>query len=101
MLLQMLIENAVKHGVEQMEQGSSVEVSAKVDGHILRIEAVNDAPKQARVDTNGTGLGLKNIEQRLNILYGSGAKFSAKLEGSRFRVEISLPTEEDSYGTHK
>ncbi|MFT5137274.1 MAG: sensor histidine kinase YesM [Arenicella sp.] len=101
MLLQMLIENAVKHGVEQMEQGSSVEVSAKVDGHILRIEAVNDAPKQARVDTNGTGLGLKNIEQRLNILYGSGAKFSAKLEGSRFRVAISLPTEEDSYGNHK
>jgi sensor histidine kinase YesM len=101
MLLQMLIENAVKHGVEQMEQGSSVEVSAKLDGHIFRIEVVNDAPKQARVDTNGTGLGLKNIEQRLNILYGPAARLSAKLEGCRFRVAISLPTEEDSYGTHK
>ena len=94
----MLLQNAVKHGVEQMEEGSTVEVNAKQDGDLFHIEVVNDAPKQARLDTIGTGLGLDNIEQRLNLLYGSNAKLSAKLEGDLFRVVISLPIETSKFG---
>ena len=93
MLLQMLIENAVKHGVERMEHGSSIIVTAQEKHDKLHIEVINDAPVQLNMNDDSTGIGLKNIEQRLNILYGPTAEFSTDLNGDQFRAKVCLPLE--------
>ena len=93
MLLQMLIENAVKHGVEQMEKGSTVAVTAKEERNRLVIKVTNDAPVRSSSAVEGAGIGLENIEQRLDILYGDAADIDASLTGGQFNVVVRFPVE--------
>jgi LytS/YehU family sensor histidine kinase len=58
----------------------------------LRIEVENNFdPEMPR--RRGHGVGLANVQQRLATRYGDRARFEARTDGDRFRVEISLPAE--------
>ena len=77
MLLQPLVENAIKHGLEPKIEGGSVAVSARVENGALRIEIVDTGLGfGVATDTAGSGTGLANVRARLKALYGDRAKLA-------------------------
>jgi two-component system, LytTR family, sensor histidine kinase AlgZ len=72
MLLQTLVENAIKHGVENLPSGADLSIRAFLDGDALRIEVENTGVLSTR-QTSSTQVGLANARERLRILYGERA----------------------------
>jgi sensor histidine kinase YesM len=72
MMLQTLIENAIKHGLEPKIAGGTVTVRAYVDGATLHVEVCDDG---IGIDPHADdGIGLANIRERLQLLYGANAE---------------------------
>jgi LytS/YehU family sensor histidine kinase len=101
LLLQPLVENAVAHGISNLTEGGWIRVGVDCNGRVggddsqageLRIEVENNFdPEMPR--RRGHGVGLANVRQRLATRYGDRARFEARADGDRFRVEITLPVE--------
>jgi hypothetical protein len=75
MMLQTLVENAIKHGLEPKPGGGGIWIRAGVDGSGLSLTVADDG-LGFRSDGAGTGIGLKNLRERLRLMYGSTATFS-------------------------
>ena len=92
-LLQPLVENAIKHGVARRPGSGSVEIAAFRDSEHLCLVVTNDNSTSGAVPvSDGMGIGLENTRHRLRILYGYDARLSVReLPGARFEVEVSLP----------
>ena len=91
LLLQMLVENAVKHGLEPLRAGGLLMLDgAEVDG-LLRLVVENDRPAAASRD--GLGIGMRHLAQRLALLYGDRDTHAVDDSGGRYRVTLSLPLE--------
>ncbi len=90
LIMQPLLENAVKHGISQVLDGGSIRIESAVHGDRLKIAVENpcDAAEQER---RARGFGLENIRARLSTLYDREARIEARRTGDRFRVEVSLP----------
>jgi LytS/YehU family sensor histidine kinase len=74
MMLQTLIENSIKHGLEPKIEGGTVTVRAYVDGATLHVEVCDDG---VGIDPHADeGIGLANIRERLQLLYGSSAELA-------------------------
>jgi two-component system sensor histidine kinase AlgZ len=90
LLIQPLIENAVKHGVADRIEGGTVYVSASVVDGALEISVENprdpDAPPR-----RGEGLGLENVRQRLTALDARQARLDVFSEPAAYRVRLRLP----------
>jgi LytS/YehU family sensor histidine kinase len=88
LLLQPLVENAVKHGVGHLLEGGVVHIAAVRDGAQVRISVENrcdpDRPAQ-----QGEGIGLANARRRAEMFDG---RMDILEEPARFRVTLSLPT---------
>lgn len=97
MLLHMLVENAIKHGLEQLPQGGTLAVDARTSDGQLLLTVVNDAPPVPQpypgAERPGLGIGLSNIAQRLELLYGTSAALAVTHAAGRFSVVLSLPME--------
>lgn len=101
LLLQPIIENAIKYAIAQSEEGGTIRVSARVEEQVLILTVDDSGPGDPQKtvsapleseDASGTGIGLQNIRERLSTLYG--AMFSVEEGGSPlggFRVKISIP----------
>lgn len=79
LILQPLIENAIKHAVAKREEGGSIEIRARRDGDMLDLHLQDDGPGCLSVEaaTPGyVGVGLVNTRERLRVLYGDAAQFS-------------------------
>lgn len=74
MLLQPLVENAVRHGIESKIEGGAISVHATLKNEFLRIE-VSDTGV-GLVDKEGSGAGLANVRARLATLFGDRGRFS-------------------------
>jgi sensor histidine kinase YesM len=71
LLVQPLIENAIKHGIDPKEEGGSIDVSARIEDNKVHIDITDTgAGIDANQATAGTGTGLKNVRERLRVLYG-------------------------------
>lgn len=92
MMLQLLVENAVKHGMENLPQGGDLDVSLRCDKETLTITVVNPLP-EAKANADGTGTGLKNIKSRLKLLYDARATLSITPSATHFSVSLLLPLE--------
>ena len=94
LILQPIVENAVKYGVAEAPPPAMISIQARADGKRLTLE-VMDSGKGNGKQPGGAGIGLSNVRQRLALIYGedgSGLSAGRDSEG-RFRVEISLPLE--------
>jgi sensor histidine kinase YesM len=81
MLLQTLVENAIKHGIAQLKAGGSLRIGAKIEGSELILEVVNPRPEQA-AESASEGVGLRNASQRLRLMFG---------ERASLRLDLSQP----------
>jgi hypothetical protein len=90
MLLQPLVENAVKHGIGQMIEPGRIQIRAVRTGSLLRIGVENDVDPDTPC-VKGTGVGLENVRRRLAAAYGIDASTHWGRVGARFRVELALP----------
>lgn len=95
LLLQPLIENAVRHGVAPRRAGASLNVAAWRDSEDLVLTVENRALEPGEpVPPNGTpgvGVGLSNTRARLEQLYGGRARLDVTPGAERFGVEIRIP----------
>jgi two-component system, LytTR family, sensor kinase len=98
MLLQPLVENAVRHGVAPSMDGGSIRIASKLRGSQLHLAIENSGtpgPRSQPNDGAADGIGLKNTAERLQTLYGPTHKFELEWpEAGGCRVCIELPYRE-------
>jgi signal transduction histidine kinase len=97
LLLQPLVENAVKYAVSPLEEGADISVSAQLVGKRVRIVVADTGPGlagKAPKDTVSTGVGMANIRDRLAQAYGDDHRFeTASRPSGGFEVLIEIPHE--------
>ena len=96
LILQPLIENAVKYAVSRREEGGTIQIQARRDGDSLAIVIDDDGPgcPNFAERKNGHGVGLANTRERLSVLYGAQQDFSIANRTPRgVQVRIRLPFE--------
>lgn len=95
LLLQPLIENAVKYAVSPREGGGTIRVEGRVRGTMLEIVVADDGPgaRTSGALLEGRGVGLRNTRERLHVLYGDRHRFAALNAHPGVRIEIALPFE--------
>ena len=91
LLLQPLVENAVRHGIASMVDGGTISITASANNGALRIIIENPADPD-REHQSGEGIGLQNARGRLAAISGGRASLRAEEKEGRYRVEIELPT---------
>ncbi len=89
LLLQPLVENAVKHGVEPSASGAQVKISTLRRGSTVVIKVTNSTP--AGVGERGHGLALANVRERLVLLHDVEAKFKTVFKDGVFQVRLEVP----------
>lgn len=95
MVLQPLVENAIKHGVYQSIEGITVGISAEIENDFLVLKIINNFDSDS-INTKGQGLGLQNIRNRLQLLYERKDLLIIESENSLFKVTIKIPCKYDS-----
>lgn len=99
MLLQTLIENAIKHGVSKPIKGGFVRLETSVENNKLLIKISNTGQL---ISTESGGFGLENTAQRLNLLFGEEAKFDIKQTSKDVvtaQIIIPFPIEKEETGS--
>jgi len=95
LLVQPLVENAIKHGIARRVAGGAVSVLAREDHGALIVEVVDSGPGASQVEMAAgrlRGLGLVNIEKRLTAYYGEGASLEvASRPGEGTRAALRIP----------
>lgn len=95
LLLQPLIENAVKYAVSPREEGGRIRIGGHVTGGMLQLEVSDDGP--GMIDTtrlaNGRGVGIRNTRERLQVLYGDRGVVSVNNTDPGLRVALTFPAE--------
>ena len=93
LILQPLVENAVRHGILPREDGGSLWVSIRRDVETLVVSVEDDGPGLTHDLANSAGVGLVNSRDRLSALYGSAAQLTVgpRTEGGGFAVVIRMP----------
>jgi two-component system, LytTR family, sensor histidine kinase AlgZ len=89
LLLQPLVENAIRHGIQPLLDGGEVTLRGRREGNGIRIEIINPLP--ATPPAPGNGHGLDSVRQRIAYRYGPRAGVQAGAQGDRFVVELQLP----------
>ena len=91
LLLQPLVENSIKHGLEPKVGGGRITVSARADGDALVLEVADTGVGEGPGPGAGRGFGLQQIRERLTTLYGDKASFDFKAvagEGATATITI-------------
>jgi len=92
MMLQTLVENAIKHGLEPKAEGGHLRVAAEIVHGKLQMTVADTGLGFGKAATAGTGVGLANIRERLQLLYGNRATLTvAENQPSGTVVTITVP----------
>jgi signal transduction histidine kinase len=92
MLLQPLVENAIKHGLEPKVEGGCVTVRARREGEKLVLSVEDDGVGLGATRPSGGGVGLAHVRERLAVLYGgSGSLQLRTAEGGGAVATVTIP----------
>ncbi len=89
LILQPLVENAVKHGVEPSSEGADIKVSAQRRGSTIVIKITNTAP--AGQGHAGHGVALRNVQERLRLLHDVQSSFRCTFVDGIYQVRMEVP----------
>ncbi len=92
LLLQPLVENAVKHGIAGLVEGGSIRLVASRSGGDVSITLENGFDPDSRTGGN-LGLGLAHVRRRLEVRFGEDSRFDAGPQGGVYRVTLRFPCE--------
>jgi len=90
LLLQPLVENAVRHGIAQIVEGGSIRIAALRDPEGVVI-TVDNPRNEERAGGRGAGLGLENVRERLQALHGDRARLDVASTSAGYQVRILIP----------
>jgi two-component system LytT family sensor kinase len=94
LLLQPLVENAIKHGLAERVAGGEIRIAAR-QGRALSLSVYNDGPPLAADwESKSAGVGLANLRTRLRIMYGDAADLDARNVDGGVEVVVTLPLAE-------
>ena len=98
LLLQPLVENAVRHGIEPLPGGGTVSISVRAQDGALVLEVENPRPAPGAAlpidgEVEGNRMALANIRQRLELVYGTKAALAVHEEAGRIAVMVRIPLE--------
>jgi hypothetical protein len=92
MMIQTLVENAIKHGLEPKAEGGKLRVAAEIVHGKLQVTVADTGLGFGKAATAGTGVGLANIRERLQLLYGNKASLTvAENQPSGTVVTVTVP----------
>jgi two-component system, LytTR family, sensor histidine kinase AlgZ len=90
LVLQPLVENAIKHGIATLVEGGTIRLESRVKSGTLEVSVENgfdpEAPSPRR-----SGLGLRNVRDRLRMRFGGSAGVETSVENNVFRAEMRFP----------
>lgn len=89
MIIQLLVENAAKHGIANLKEGGVITLTIEKSASEILIQVANTG--NLRIAKDSTQLGLKNIRQRLRLLYGKKASFSLQEIENEVVAQIKIP----------
>jgi two-component system, LytTR family, sensor kinase len=89
-LLNPLVENAVKHGAPANSEPLKIKISARLEGARLTLKVANSGRLTNPQNLNGTKIGLKNVRERLEKLFGEGSRFELKEDGEFVVASIEI-----------
>ncbi|XOV87930.1 MAG: sensor histidine kinase [Pseudomonadota bacterium] len=91
LILQPLVENAVVHGIEPLEEGGTIRLEVRPFETQMAIVVADDGPGLG-LSAQGTGFGLANVRERLYLMFGNTAKLELADESPRgLRVTVTVP----------
>jgi len=91
LVLQPLVDNAVKHGISRRARGGTIRIGAAARDGMLHLTVDNDGPAAATPGEAGFGIGLTNLEARLRMLYGDAFQLVMDRIADRVMVSVRLP----------
>ena len=92
LILQPIVENAVKHGIARSAQGGAIRIAASHEGGQLTLTVSNDGPSLPAADLSGSGIGNANVRTRLRSLYGDAFEFTIRnCDTGGVEVSVSIP----------
>jgi two-component system, LytTR family, sensor histidine kinase AlgZ len=90
LILQPLIENAVKHGIATLVEGGTIQLRSHVRNGVLEVSVENAFDPESPAPRR-SGLGLRNVRTRLERRFGPDARLAAHTHENRFRAEFAVP----------
>jgi len=93
MVVQMIVENAIKHGISQSVEPGCIHLSINIVENKLAIYLENTVPNLPRASQNNNGIGIKNIRKRLHLTYGENATFNLNLSDQLAKTHLNIPVE--------
>jgi two-component system, LytTR family, sensor histidine kinase AlgZ len=95
LLLQPLVENAIKHGIAGLTDGGEVRVVSRREGMVLELRVENPVDPDTPV-VHGLGIGLRQVRSRLQMRFGDRMRFEAGVVDGIHRVQMLFPAESPS-----
>ena len=95
LILQPIVENAIKHGISKRAQGGAVRILASRSNGMLTLSVYNDGPGLNTSSEAHSGIGISNMRTRLQSLYGDAFKLNMQNQGTTgVEVSVSVPFKE-------
>lgn len=96
LILQLMVENAIKHGIGKLAQGGAIRIAASRADGALRLSVYNDGPKlTVSWETMSSGIGISNMRTRLRGLYGEAFALNMQNQApGGVEVSVSVPFKE-------
>ncbi len=97
MLIQNMVENAVKHGISILEKGGTIWMRSEVEGDFIKISIKNEGHINEENKMKGTGFGMSSSQKRLNHLYPNSPEIVMKELDEHVIIEIYIPNKIKPY----
>ncbi len=90
LIIQTLVENAIKHGISKLMKGGVIEIEVKLMSQKMQIE-ISNTGKLSENGISETGVGVDNTKKRLRLLYGNSASFELIAKENKVKSVVVIP----------